>query len=165
MSSIDSGLPPISPDILKMEYRQVVGGNVLEKPTFGEKFKMFAAKAGGFLGRIAGAVLPFFGPLGMVGSVAAYGLSRFSQGAVDKMYAKRQMNAQKDAEAASFDPQQAGLWAPGFAGNMGGSTPNPSDIQVAPFAQPYKNEIMNTLNNRGAAALNSIGSVQVGTSL
>ncbi len=159
MASIDSGLPPITPDILRMEYRQQVGGNALDKPSFGQRLGMFFAKGFNWIGKIAKTVLPFFGPLGMVGSAAAYGVEKLTGNAIDKIYAKRQYEASLDAQAASTD--LSGVWTPGFNPGMGSmASSGQGDIQVAPFAQPYKNEIMNTLNNKAGAAMDSIGSIQ-----
>ncbi|MFO1518549.1 MAG: hypothetical protein U1F57_02620 [bacterium] len=160
MASIDSGLPPITPDILRMEFRQQVGGNALDKPSFGQKLGMFFAKGFNWIGKIAKTVLPFFGPLGMVGSAAAYGIEKFTGNAIDKIYAKRQYEASLDNQAASMDMSNA--WTPGFNPGMGGGGGSSAQggIQVAPFAQPYKNEIMSTLNNKAGAAMDSIGSIQ-----
>src|SRR4030095_14830505 len=115
MGSIDSGLPPVIPDMVRIEYRAAVGGNALDKPTFGEKFKMFMAKMGSILGKIGGAIGPFFGPFGMVGSAASYGLSRFSDRMVANMQAKRQASADMDLASSSLTGQASGsISAPGF---------------------------------------------------
>src|SRR4030095_15983128 len=102
MGSIDSGLPPIIPDQVGFEYRAAVGGNLLDRPTFGEKFKMFMAKMGGILGKIGGAIGPFFGPFGMVCSQLGYGLRRYSDRAAANMQAKRQANADLDLAGSSL---------------------------------------------------------------
>ncbi len=164
MSSIDTtGFSPVMPDVLRSEYRQVVGGNLLDKPTFGEKFKMALAKVGSFFGRMAGAVLPFFGPLGMVGSSAAYGIQRLSENAMQKMQAKREYSAALDAQSTALSG--AGFWTPGYSQAsvpvMNGGV---STVEVAPFARGMESNIMNTLNNKGAAALDSVNSGSLGAS-
>ncbi len=164
MSSIDTtGFSPVMPDVLRTEYRQVVGGNLLDKPTFGEKFKMALAKVGSFFGRIAGAVLPFFGPLGMAGSAAAYGIQNFSDNAVQKMQAKRQYSAALDAQADSMSG--ADFWTPGYnPSSVAPMTGGVSTVEVAPFARGMESNIMNTLNNKGAAALDAVNSGSLGAS-
>jgi hypothetical protein len=165
MADFDSGLPPINPpDIMRVEYRQVVGGNLLDKPTFGERLKSVLAKVGTFLGGIAGKILPFFGPFGMVGSAAAYGLQKFTQGKLDQWQAKKQYEASLDQQAAAVSNQ--GLYAPGFGGFDIASAGTPdSSIQVAPFARGYEQGIENTLNNKGQAAVDSVNGMQAGTTL
>lgn len=162
MSLIDtSGLPPVVPDVLRTEYRQAVGGSLLDKPTFGEKFKMALAKVGSFFGRMAGAILPFFGPLGMVGSSAAYGIQRLSENAMNNMQAKREYSAALDAQSNSMSG--ASFWTPGFnqaPSANGGMGP----IEVAPFARGMETNILSTLNNKGAAALESVNSGSLGVS-
>jgi hypothetical protein len=167
MGLIDSGLPPVIPDMVRVEYRQVVGGNALDKPTFGEKFKMFMAKAGSFLGRIAGAIGPFFGPFGMVGSAAAYGIQRFSDRAIGNMQAKRQASADLDLAASSLMNQGAGnIFAPGFGGPFGdGSAPSDGGVQVAPFARGYEQDIGTTLNNKGQATADAVSGMTGGSAL
>ncbi|GEM_PF-2133294 len=155
------GFAPVMPDVLRTEYRQVVGGNLLDKPTFGEKFKIFLAKAGSFFGRIAGAVLPFFGPLGMVGSSAAYGIQRFSEGAMAKMQAKREYSALMDSQSTALSG--ASFWTPGF-NTMGGNSAGTTTLEVAPFARGMENNILNTLNNKGSAALESVNNGSLGVS-
>lgn len=165
MSSFDTtSLPPVMPDVLRSEYRQTVGGSLLDKPTFGEKFKMALAKFGSFFGKMAGAVLPFFGPLGMVGSTAAYGIQKFSESSMQKMQAKREYSASLDAQASSLSGSS--FWAPGFNDisaqtAMGGSV---NTMEVAPFARGMESNILNTLNNKGAAALDSVNSGSLGVS-
>ncbi len=164
MSLIDTtGLPPVMPDVLRTEYRQVVGGSLLDKPTFGEKFKMALAKMGSFFGRMAGAVLPFFGPLGMVGSSAAYGIQRLSENAIGKMQAKREESAALDAQSNALSGSS--FWTPGFnpmsSPSMGGGM---GPMEVAPFARGMENNILSTLNNKGAAALDSVNNGSLGTS-
>lgn len=156
MASIDSGLPPLVPDVLRTEYRQVVGGNALDKPTFGERFKMALAKFGSIFGKIAGAVAPFFGPFGMIGSQVAYGLSRFSDGAMAKMQAKRENQANLDAQASQLNP--ANFFAPGFSGFDSSANTQPQ-LQVAPFARGYEQEIVSTLTKKGEAAVQSVNSI------
>jgi len=163
MADFDSGLPPINPpDIMRMEYRQVVGGNLLDKPTFGEKLKSFFAKMGTFITGIAGKILPFFGPFGMVGSAAAYGLQKFTQSKLDQWEAKKQYNASLDDQAAAISNQP--LYAPGF-GDVASSGFSDPSIQVAPFARGYEQGIENTLNNKGQAAVNAVNGMQAGTTL
>jgi len=158
MGSIDSGLPPIIPDMVKPEFRAAVGGNALDRPTFGEKFKMFMAKMGSIIGKIGGAIGPFFGPFGMVGSAASYGLSRFSDRMAANMLAKRQANADLDLAASSMAGQGTAGVAPGFdfSSPMGGGTGN-TGIEVAPFARGYEQGIETTLNNKGQAAIEAVG--------
>jgi len=164
MPLIDTtGLPPVMPDVLRTEYRQVVGGNLLDKPTFGEKFKMALAKVGSFFGRMAGAVLPFFGPLGMVGSSAAYGIQRLSENAIQKMQAKREYSAALDAQSTSLSG--AAFWTPGY--NQGSLPPmsgGVSTVEVAPFARGMESNILSTLNNKGAAALDAVNNGSLGVS-
>src|SRR4029453_10134991 len=152
MGSIDSGLPPVIPYRLRIEYRAAGGGNALDKPTFGEKFKMFMAKMGSILGKIGGAIGPFFGPFGLVGSAPSYGLSRFSDHMVANMQAKKQASADMDLASSSLAGQSSGsIFAPGFesfnafaqGGGSGGG------IEVAPFAKGYEQGIETTLNNKG----------------
>lgn len=161
MSLIDTtGLPPVMPDVLRAEYRQVVGGSLLDKPTFGEKFKMALAKVGSFFGRMAGAVLPFFGPLGMVGSSAAYGIQRLSENAINKMQVKRENSAALDAQSNALSG--ASFWTPGFnSPSMGGGM---GPMEVAPFARGMENNILSTLNNKGAAALDAVNNGSLGVS-
>ncbi len=164
MSSIDTtGLPPVMPDVLRTEYRQVVGGNLLDKPTFGEKFKMALAKVGSFFGRMAGAILPFFGPLGMVGSSAAYGIQRLSENAIQKMQAKREYSAALDAQSNSLSG--ASFWTPGFnSASVPTMSGGISTMEVAPFARGMEGNILNTLNNKGAAALDAVNNGSLGVS-
>jgi len=165
MGDFDAGLPPINPpDIMRVEYRQVVGGNLLDKPTFGEKFKSFLAKMGTFVTGIAGKILPFFGPFGMVGSTVAYGLQKFTQGKLDQWQAQKQYNASIDSQAAAISNQP--MIAPGFGGfDVASNDSSNSSIQVAPFARGYEQGIESTLNNKGQAAINSVNGMQVGTTL
>jgi hypothetical protein len=166
MGLIDSGLPPVIPDMVKLEYRQIVGGNALDKPTFGERFKMALAKIGSIFGKIAGAIGPFFGPFGMVGSAAAYGIQRFSDRAISNMQAKRQNDANLDLAASSL--QTGNIFAPGFGspfGDPSGSMPSGGGIEVAPFAKGYEQGIETTLNNKGTATMDAVSGMQGGSAL
>jgi len=138
MSDIN-GLPPLVPDTLRLEFRQVTGGNALDKPTFGEKFKMAMAKVGGFLGRLGSVLGPMFGPWGMVGSAAAYGLQRFSEGAVNRMYEKKAYQASRDAQSDQVNISQ--MFTPGF--EMQGSGQNP-----AWSSGGFQNQGYQILNNK-----------------
>lgn len=165
MADFDSGLPPINPpDIMKVEYRQVVGGNLLDKPTFGERFKVIMAKVGSFIGGMAGKILPFLGPFGMVGSAAAYGIQKFTQGKLDQWQTQKAYNASLDAQASSIAGQS--MWAPGFSGfDFGTGGSQDSSVQVAPFARGYEKDIQTTLTNKGEAAMVSVGGMNVNTTL
>lgn len=139
-------------NVLKVEYRQVVGGNGLDKPTFGQRFKLALAKVGNFFGGLAGKVLSFFPGLGTVGSAVAYGVQSLSQSAMNSIYQKRGAEASADAQAASFNA--ANFYTPGFGGIENKSAED--NIQVAPFARGYEKEIAGVVENKGAAASESI---------
>ncbi len=163
MSDFASIFSPVSPDVLRVESRQVVGGNPLDKPTFGEHFKMAMAKVGSFLGRMGAAVGPLFGPFGYAGSIGAYGLQNLSDGAINRMQYKKFYEANLDAQSASTST--AGLWTPGFGPLADSSQSAQAPIQVAPFARGYERGIESTLSNKGGAAVDSINGSQVGSTL
>ena len=164
--AIDSGLPPVIPDMVKYEYHQIVGGNALDKPTFGERFKMALAKVGSIFGRIAGAIGPFFGPFGMIGSAAAYGVQRFSDRAIAGMQAKRQANADLDLAASSLMSQGGGnILVPGGVNPFGDGSAPSSGLEVAPFAKGYEQEIGTTLNNKGQATADAVAGMTGGSAL
>lgn len=139
-------------NVLKVEYRQVVGGNGLDKPTFGQRFKLALAKVGNFFGGIAGRVLSFFPGLGTVGSAVAYGVQSLSQSAMNSIYQKRGAEAAADAQSTSFSG--VNLYTPGFSGIE--NRPTEEGIQVAPFARGYEKEIASVVESKGAAASESI---------
>jgi hypothetical protein len=153
MTSIGtSGLQPLNPaDILQVEVRGIRGGSALDKPTFGDRMKMFMAKGLGFFGRIMSAVGPFFGPLGsLLGGTVGSTVYGLSQGAVARMQAKRVEQAAMDQQAAALDFASLPP-TPGFGG-LGGQ----SNIQVQPFAVGRENEINNVLTQKAASATQAI---------
>ncbi len=159
-SSIDSNFNPLQPDVLKYEYRQVVGGNALDKPTFGARFKTALLKGLGFLGRIGGAVAPFLGPLGVPLGAGMYGMSRVSDGLLGRMYQKRAQESAMDAQAAQMgsNPQ---VYTPGWDG-AGGAMNSDPQIQWAPSSRGYEKEIMQTLGNSEGARSSAIQNISQG---
>jgi len=157
MSTIDSNsaFSPLNSNMIRAEYRVAQGGNSIDKPSFGERVKLAFAKIGRFLGRVAGAVLPFFGPLGSIGASAAYGLQRISEGALQRIQARRAQETALDAQASRMS---GGYMAtPGFGGTANfPSSFGSSELQWAPHARGYENNILSTLNNKGAAAASAI---------
>ena len=77
------------------------------KLTFWQKLGRGLAKVGSFVLPVAAAVGPFFGPLGLVGGAAAYGLNRFSN---DQLY-KAQV---KDQIAMANQPVPQQITMPGL---------------------------------------------------
>ncbi|MBI2339088.1 MAG: hypothetical protein HYU99_01815 [Deltaproteobacteria bacterium] len=61
------------------------------KQTFWQKLGRGLAKVGSYVLPMAAAVAPFFGPLGLIGGAAAYGLNRFANDQLYKAQVKDQI--------------------------------------------------------------------------
>jgi len=162
MSVSNNNLPIIRPDAMRYEFRQVVGGNALDKPTSGEKFKRFFAKLVSWGSGIGSAVARFFGPIGMAASAGLYGVKSFADRATARMDEKRAQDAALDESAASM--QGTEFEAPGFnafyANTMNGQgvvTPSSPNVQWAPNAEGFQREITTSLNNKSAMTSDMLG--------
>lgn len=159
MGSIDTNFNPLTPDVLRMEFRQIVGGNALDKPTAGQRFKMALAKAFSFFGGVGGLVSSFFGPMGMVASAGLYGLKRLSDGAIGRMQTKQAQQANLDQSTASLG--NANFAAPGFNWNVDPGVSSSSQgpqVQWAPSSRGFEREIMSSLNARSNMTSNMVES-------
>ncbi len=149
-SSNNTNLQTIRPDVMRYEYRQAVGGNALDKPTGGEKFKRFLGKLLSWGSSIGSVVGSFFGPIGMAASAGLYGVKKMADGAVARMDNKRAENAAYDEGSASL--QGVEFEAPGFNSfyqqNMAPSSSATPSVQWAPFAQGLEKEVTSNLNNK-----------------
>ncbi|MBF0493132.1 MAG: hypothetical protein HQM15_10175 [Deltaproteobacteria bacterium] len=153
-SPSNTNLPTITPDVMRFEYRQVVGGNALDKPTAGEKFKRFLAKFVSWGSAIGSIVGKFFGPIGMAASAGLYGAKKLADGAVARMDNKRAQDAALDEGSASS--QGVEFEAPGFNSfyqqNVAAATLSPSSntpsVQWAPFTRGLEKEVNSSLSNK-----------------
>ena len=114
-------------NLLKNEWVPVVGGNRLDKPTFGEKFKYFFKRAFGFLGRLAGGLGSLFGPLGGLIGGTAYRLGQWSDRSADKQHAKKWQDMSVSEQVLQMNSPFQGA-APGFG-----------DVQTMDMGQPSIN--------------------------
>ncbi len=92
------------PDLMKNELYQVVGGNLLDKPTGGEKFRYFFKRAFGFFGRMAGGFGWLLGPLGGLIGSSLYQLGGLSERSADKQMAKKYQDMQVSDQLMANSP-------------------------------------------------------------
>ncbi len=104
-----------SNEMLKNEWTPVVGGNRLDKPTFGEKFRYFCKRAFGFVGKLAGGLGWLFGPLGGLVGNTLYQLGGMTDRSANKQMVKKYDDMQVSEQLLAGSMFQ-GI-TPGF-GNM-----------------------------------------------
>ncbi|MBI4412430.1 MAG: hypothetical protein HY541_08105 [Deltaproteobacteria bacterium] len=105
----ETNLQNVTPANLRVDYSASTRwlGPEAPKLTFWQKLGRGLAKVGSYVLPVAAAVAPFFGPLGLVGGAAAYGLNRFSN---DQLY-KAQV---KDQIAMANQPVPQQITMPGL---------------------------------------------------
>jgi hypothetical protein len=113
-------------------FRMVQGGNLLDKPTFGEKFMLGLKKFGAFFGRIAARVASFFPGFGTIASAGLYGVSDLAERAYQKQLGDKMNSLALDEAASQMDFQAItpgfGMFgSPGGSGGTGGGSPGPAD--------------------------------------
>lgn len=152
-------MPGIQPDRLKVEMRQVVGGNRLDKPSFGERFAMGFKKFIGFFGRLGSQIAPLFGPLGGLIGAGLYGVSNLAERSIEKQMAKK-MSDLGVSEQIAMNPQNnfitPGMMDTGYTQGQGGSINNFS-------TDGLEMQRFNAFNLRGLAGAQSIN--QMATTL
>jgi len=108
-------------------FRLVTGGNLLDKPTFGEKFMMGLKKFGSIFCKIGGKIASFFPGWGTIASAALYGVGDMSEKAYQKQVGDRMNNLALDEQAAN---SSFGMITPGFG--QFGTPPGAAQPGVAP---------------------------------
>lgn len=146
---------PISPQNVMMQQgahvRVVEGGSLLDKPTFGEKFKMGLAKFGAIFARIGASVARLFPGIGTVASAGLYGISNLAQYSYEKQMNTRMTNLQRDQMANQMNYD---LLTPGF-GMF--TAPPGTDVQDG-----LGQEKLGVVMNREVAAQDAINNFTIG---
>ncbi len=135
---------PARPDTLTNTVRAVVGGSLVMRPTFAQKFMSGLKMFGAMFAKIGGSLLKFFPfPGAQIASAGLYGLGQFAQQSYQNGIQKRMNDLAMDEASAN-----ANLTAltPGF-GMFGTPTGAPT---MAPT--PNQDLAWNTVLNREAAA-------------
>jgi hypothetical protein len=138
------------PMIMTNSVRFITGGNLLDKPTFGQVFMAGLKKFGSIFGRIGASLLRFAPfPGAQAASAGLYGLSNLAQQSYQGDLVKRANNLAMDEAAANAN---FSMVTPGFG--MFGS---PDSGQSPAPTGPLGSERLDTVLNREAAAQSQIG--------
>lgn len=130
-----------TPLIHAPQMRYVTGGNLLDKPTFGQQFLAGLRKFGSIFLKLAGGISRFFGPIGMAASGGMYGISNILDKAEANSQFKQRIRQQAEASAVSVSRY------PGMTPGYG---------PVAQTGGVTEADRLNTVVNREVAAYDQI---------